>query len=103
VVEVGDDVANFKAGDEVWSRLPEIARGTIGFDVPRAPDIDLSSGSWAEYIRCPEDHLARKPGNLSFEDAASLPLAALTSIQALRRYKGSLAGKTVFILAGCTL
>jgi len=43
-----------------------------------------------------------KPRSLSFEEAASIPLAAMTALQALRKYHGSLAGKTVFVPAGCT-
>lgn len=50
---------------------------------------------------CPERFIALKPKNLSFGDAASLPLAALTALQAMREYKGSLEGKTIFIPAGC--
>lgn len=50
---------------------------------------------------CPESYIAFKPKNMSFGDAASLPLAAMTALQALREYKGSLEGKTVFIPAGC--
>ncbi|CAI7668865.1 unnamed protein product [Penicillium bialowiezense] len=37
---------------------------------------------------------------MSFEEAASLPLAAMTALQALRKYPGDLAGKTVFVPAG---
>lgn len=40
------------------------------------------------------------PTNLSFAEAASLPLAAITAVQALRKYEGDLAGKTVFVPAG---
>lgn len=40
------------------------------------------------------------PSDLSFNEAASLPLAAITAAQALRKYEGDLAGKTVFIPAG---
>lgn len=58
-------------------------------------------GAWAEFAMCPESFIALKPKNLSFAEAASLPLAALTAFQALREYKGSLEGKTVFIPAGC--
>lgn len=61
----------------------------------------LPSGAWSEYAKCAEFYVARKPKSLSFGDAASLPLAAVTALQALRRYKGSLEGKTVFIPAGC--
>lgn len=67
----------------MWSRLPEVAKGSLG-----------------EYIKCPNDHVSLKPTTLSFAEAASLPLAALTAMQALRKYKGSLEGKTVFVPAG---
>ncbi|KAM3512392.1 hypothetical protein MY11210_003958 [Beauveria gryllotalpidicola] len=83
VEEVGSGVTTFKAGDEVYVRLPETSRG-----------------AWAEFVVCPESFIARKPKNLSFSEAASLPLAAMTALQALREYKGSLEGKTVFIPAG---
>ncbi|KGQ06466.1 Reticulon-4-interacting protein 1 [Beauveria bassiana D1-5] len=83
VEEVGNGVTSFKAGDEVYVNLPETSRG-----------------SWAEFVVCPESFIARKSRNLSFSEAASLPLAAMTALQALREYKGSLEGKTVFIPAG---
>jgi NADPH:quinone reductase-like Zn-dependent oxidoreductase len=38
---------------------------------------------------------------MSFEEAAAVPLAAMTALQAIRKYKGDLAGKTVFVPAGC--
>lgn len=50
---------------------------------------------------CPEYYVAPKPKGLSFGDAASLPLAAVTALQAMRKYRGSLEGKTVFVPAGC--
>lgn len=57
-------------------------------------------GSWSEYAKSPDHLVALKPKSLSFSDAASLPLAATTALQALKKYKGSLAGKTVFVPAG---
>lgn len=45
--------------------------------------------------------MTHKPKNLSFCDAASLPLAGVTALQVLKQYEGSLEGKTVFIPAGC--
>lgn len=60
------------------------------------------AGSWSEYAVCDERYLARKPKTLSFEDAAAVPLAALTALQAFKRYQGSLEGKTVFVPAGRT-
>ncbi|RMZ82878.1 hypothetical protein DV737_g1875, partial [Chaetothyriales sp. CBS 132003] len=83
VSEVGNGVKKFKVGDEVYVRLPETSRG-----------------SWAEYAKCQEYYVAPKPKPLSFGDAASLPLAAMTALQAMRLYKGSLEGKTVFVPAG---
>ena len=59
------------------------------------------TGSWAEYVKCPEHYVSLKPSELTFEESASLPLAALTALQALQKYQGDLAGKTVFIPAGC--
>ncbi|KAJ5154244.1 uncharacterized protein N7500_009683 [Penicillium coprophilum] len=83
VTEVGSDVTRFQVGAEVYTRLPEDSRG-----------------SCSEFVRCPEEQIALKPPSLSFEDAASIPLAAMTALQALRKYKGDLAGKTVFVPAG---
>jgi NADPH:quinone reductase-like Zn-dependent oxidoreductase len=45
----------------------------------------IGEGSFAEYAAVREDKLARKPANLSFEQAAAVPISASTAIQALRR------------------
>lgn len=64
VVEaVGKNVARFKAGDAVFG---------------------CCKGSFAEYACAEESKLALKPENVSFEDAASIPIAGLTALQALR-------------------
>ncbi len=63
VEAVGRDVKEFQPGDEVF--------GTSG-------------ASWAEYAPAREDRLGPKPANLSFEEAAAVPVAALTALQALR-------------------
>jgi NADPH:quinone reductase-like Zn-dependent oxidoreductase len=60
---VGKDVEDFQAGDDVY--------GT-------------ANGAWAEYAAARQDRIARKPANLSFEEAAAVPVAALTALQALR-------------------
>ena len=62
-----------------------------------------STGAWSEYAKCDEQFVALKPRNLSLGDSAALPLAAMTALQVLRKYDGSLEGKTVFIPAGCKL
>jgi NADPH:quinone reductase-like Zn-dependent oxidoreductase len=58
----------FNVGDEVYAyaRRPIVEKGT-----------------YAEYIALPESYITRKPKNLSFEEAASVPLAGLTAFQAL--------------------
>lgn len=48
-----------------------------------------------------EEFVALKPKHLSMADAASMPLASMTALQALRGYEGNLKGKTVFVPAGC--
>ena len=76
VVEVGKDVTRFKPGDEVF--------GTGG-------------GTFAEYVRSSESKVVRKPAGLTFEQAAAIPVAALTALQGLRD-KGHLhAGQKVLI------
>src|SRR6267154_2718046 len=66
VEAVGRDVKQFQPGDDVF--------GVTGF----------AGGGFAEYVCAPEAKLARKPANLSFEDAAAVPIAAITALQALR-------------------
>ncbi|HDR7793700.1 TPA: NADP-dependent oxidoreductase [Bacillus luti] len=66
IVKVGAKVTRFKVGDEIYAR-------------PRKNKI----GTFAEYIAIHEDDIALKPKNLSFEEAASIPLVGLTSYQAL--------------------
>jgi NADPH:quinone reductase-like Zn-dependent oxidoreductase len=64
VVEaVGRNVTRFEPGDEVFG---------------------VSGASWAEYTIAREDRLAKKPSNLSFEEAAAVPVAGVTALQALR-------------------
>lgn len=63
VITVGRNITQFKPGDEVFGVCP---------------------GSFAEYACAPESKLAIKPKNVSFEQAASVPVAALTALQGLR-------------------
>jgi len=64
---VGRTVTQFKPGDEVFGDLSESGRGTF-----------------AEYICASENALSLKPANLSFDEAAAVPLAAVTALQGLR-------------------
>jgi len=70
VEAVGKDVKQLKPGDEVFG---DLARWGLG--------------GFAEYV-CPhEDALALKPANITFEEAAAVPMSALTALQALRKGK----------------
>ena len=77
VEAVGRNVTEFKPGDEVF--------GAIG------------SGSFAEYACARESSLALKPGNLSFEAAAAVPVAAYTALQGLRDTGKIHAGQKVLV------
>jgi alcohol dehydrogenase len=83
VVRVGPRVRRFKPGDQVYAR----------------PD-DFRIGAFAEYIGVKEDSLAIKPGELSMEEAASIPLVGLTAWQALIEKADLKKGQKVFIQAG---
>jgi alcohol dehydrogenase len=83
VTQVGRGVRQFKVGDEVYSR----------------PD-DLRIGTFAEFIAIKESSLALKPKNLTMEEAASIPLVALTAWQALVEKAQLKKGQKVFIQAG---
>jgi NADPH:quinone reductase-like Zn-dependent oxidoreductase len=79
VERVGKDVAELRPGDEVF--------GTCG-------------GAWAEYAVAREARLARKPENVSFEEAASVPIAGLTALQALRNHGNVQPGQHVLVNGG---
>ncbi|MEV2272260.1 NADP-dependent oxidoreductase [Nonomuraea africana] len=83
VAAVGPGVTTLEPGDEV-------------FGLPRHP---LPAGTYAEYVTSPARHLVRKPAELSHEEAAALPLAALTAWQALVDTAGVRPGQRVLIHA----
>jgi NADPH:quinone reductase-like Zn-dependent oxidoreductase len=66
VEAVGGEVTQFQAGDEVF--------GVTGF----------KGNGFAEYVRVAEESLGPKPKNLTFEQAAAVPVAAITALQGLR-------------------
>lgn len=76
VEAVGRDVKQFKPGDEVFCGR---------------------AGAFAEYVCVPEDRLVRKPANLTFEQAAGVPVAATTALQALRDWGRIRPGQRVLI------
>ncbi|MFR9800259.1 NADP-dependent oxidoreductase [Streptomyces sp. MS06] len=80
----GVSVTEFEAGDEV-----------IGY----VREDFLSRGTFAEYVAAPVRTLARKPRNLSFEEAAGLPLCGLTAYQVLTGALAVKRGETVLVHA----
>ena len=78
VDSVGDGVADWKVGDEVFA--------LIGL-----------MGAYAEQVVTDAEFLARKPGNIDFRQAASLPLVALTAWQAFADDGRDLAGLHVLV------
>ncbi|MCI9845780.1 NADP-dependent oxidoreductase [Flavobacterium pectinovorum] len=67
VVEVGDEVTDFKIGDDVFGMANFPGKGS----------------AYAEFVAVPSAHLTLKPENISHQEAASATLAALTAWQAL--------------------
>jgi NADPH:quinone reductase-like Zn-dependent oxidoreductase len=70
VESVGKDVAHFQAGDEVFGETIKGYQWTNG-------------GAYAEYVSVPEDQLALKPANITFEEAAAVPTSGLIALQNL--------------------
>ena len=81
VESAGKNIIRFRIGDEVMGDL-------AGY----------SFGGFAEYAVAPEKLLIRKPVKLSFEDAAALPIAGLTALQALRDKGNIQKGQKVLII-----
>ncbi|MGB3444835.1 MAG: NAD(P)-dependent alcohol dehydrogenase [Actinophytocola sp.] len=79
VAAVGRDVTGFAPGDEVYG------------------DAGEAGGAFAEYVCVPRERLARKPSNLTFEQAAAVPLAANTALMGLRDVAGVQRGQRVLV------
>jgi NADPH:quinone reductase-like Zn-dependent oxidoreductase len=69
VEAVGSDVTRFQPGDEVYANL-----------------LDHGYGGFADYVSAPVDATSLKPPSLSFEEAAAVPMAAVTALQGLRHH-----------------
>ena len=76
VEAVGESVTQFRPGDEVFG---------------------CAGGAFAEYALAEESDLALKPAGVRFENAAAVPIAALTALQGLRDVGGIRAGQKVLI------
>lgn len=67
VVNIGEEITEFKIGDEVFGEL-----GVTG------------DGGYAEYVLASPKLFTKKPNNVSFDDAAAIPMAGLTALQGLK-------------------
>ena len=83
ITQVGKNVKRFKVGDAIYAR-----------------PADHRIGTFAEFIAIDERDVALKPKNLSMEEAASIPLVALTAWQVLVENAKVKQGQKVFIQAG---
>ena len=81
VESVGNNIRQFKSGDEVIGDLS-----------------DNGSGGFAEYAVAPEKALTLKPAKISFEEAAAIPVAATTALRALRDKGNIQQGQKVLIV-----
>ena len=80
VIEVGDRINEFHPGDLIYARLDQ-----------------STGGAYAEYAAVSKQVAAAKPNNMTHEEAATVPLAAMTALQALQN-KGKIeAGQKVLI------
>ena len=80
VEAVGGGVTGFQPGDEVYANL-----------------LDNGYGGFADYVAAPVGVVSLKPANLSFEEAAAVPMAATTALQGLGRHGDIAPGQQVLI------
>lgn len=85
VTAVGKNVKDFYVGDEIFS----YCRNPV-----------VHSGTYAEYVCYDADHVAKKPRNITFAQAAALPLVSLTAWQSLFDAAKLRSGETILIHAG---
>ncbi|PVV01632.1 hypothetical protein BB560_003941 [Smittium megazygosporum] len=70
VSKLGEDVSEFKVGDAVYGFVP-----------------NFWNGAFTEYVCIPATSVVKKPENMSFEEAAAFPTAAITALQPIRDYR----------------
>ncbi len=81
VEAVGRNVRQFKPSDDVFGYLPSAT----------------GRGTFAEYVCANENAITLKPANLTFEQAAAVPVAAMTALQGLRNHGNIQSGQKVLI------
>ena len=81
IEEVGEGVADFQGGDEVYCFLGSLV------------------GGYAQYVTAPSNEVSPKPSNLDFDNAAAVPVGALTAWQAMFDLADLQSGQTILIHA----
>ncbi|HSX29546.1 MAG TPA: NADP-dependent oxidoreductase [Candidatus Saccharimonadales bacterium] len=85
VVALGGGVDSFAVGDKVFGQAAAVAG---------------NSGAFAEFAATKAGQIAKMPDNLSFTEAASLPLVGVSALQALTEHIKLTAGQTILIIGG---
>ncbi|MEN7548835.1 NADP-dependent oxidoreductase [Rapidithrix thailandica] len=83
IVETGEKVTRLQTGDKVSAYVGSLA----------------SNGTYTEYISVPQELVAKNPDNISFEEAAALPMVGMTALQCFKRVDIP-KDKPVFITGG---
>ncbi|HEV2659660.1 MAG TPA: NADP-dependent oxidoreductase [Ktedonobacteraceae bacterium] len=87
-------------GADLAGIVEKVGAGVTAFQPGQAVFGRSSQGSYAEYALAPADALALKPANLSFDEAATIPVGATTACQALFDHGNLQPGQRVLILGG---
>lgn len=85
VIGLGENVTNFKIGDEVYGQAAVFGEGT---------------GAFAEFLAANVDKIAKKPKNVDFLEAASLPLVGVSALQAVETHIELKKGQKILIHGG---
>ncbi|HJT99581.1 MAG TPA: NAD(P)-dependent alcohol dehydrogenase [Actinomycetes bacterium] len=90
-------------GGDIAGRVEAVGGGVTGVqpgDLVYANLLDHGYGGFAEYVSAPVGVLAPKPASLSMEEAAAVPMAAVTALQGLGRHGQLQPGQTVLVNGG---
>jgi len=98
VIAVGEGVSRFRISDRVAAAfMPKWIDGTVTVEAAKSALGGSIDGMLAEYIAISADGIVKIPGHLSFEEAATLPCAALTAWNSLVNVGNLKAGDTVLV------
>lgn len=85
VIQIGEGVSSLKVGDEIYGQAAVYNGGT---------------GAFAEFSAASPDRIAKKPTNISFDEAAALPVVGSSTVQALEEHIKLQSGQKILIHGG---